>query len=58
MSKHRNPMEQFDLSSSEELEALLLEAVESGEPLEMTPTEWQRLRDDVEQDAVARRRTS
>jgi len=52
------PSKPASFSTQEELEALLLEGVQSGEPIEMTPAEWQRLRDDVEHDAILRRKAS
>ncbi|MDE1162616.1 MAG: hypothetical protein PW792_11810 [Acidobacteriaceae bacterium] len=42
----------------EELEKLLQEAETSGEPIEMTQQEWDRLRDEVRHEAEKRRKAS
>ena len=46
------------VSTVQELETLLKEAEESGDYIEMTELEWQRLRDDSEQDSRLRRKAS
>ena len=50
--------EPASFSSLEELESLLREGEESGEDIEMTAAEWQRLRDDVEADRTLYRKAS
>ena len=58
MSDNYIPREPASFSTLEELQALIEEAENSGEPIEMTPAEWQRLRDDIAADRALRRKAS
>ena len=48
MANEEGPSAPSGFSTQEELDELIREGMNSGEPIEMTTEEWQRLRDEVE----------